>query len=221
MKENKSVHIICILDRSGSMGRLQKQVISNFNSFLGEQQAQKGKAFLTLILFDDKYEVAHNRVNIDDVKPIDEKTYRIQGGTHMYDAIGTAINSCNDKNTLVLIQTDGQTHGDNKFSKDQIMKMIGEKENIGWDFLFLGANIDTGAEGSKMGLRNKSISFQANDMGISDAYMGMGEKAKHYRHMKGQDDDYIPPKDSDLSKKNKNKGAKVKYDSKTDSFILA
>jgi len=221
MKKNKSVHIVCILDKSGSMSRLTDSVIKNFNNFIDEQRKEQGKAFLTLILFDTTYRTIYNRVDIKDVKHIDTSIYRAGGGTAMYDAVGFAIDSINDKNTLMLIQTDGQENSSRKFNKTSVMKMIQEKEDIGWDFLFMGANIDTGEEGSKMGLRNKSVSFLANDLGIQDSFMGMGEKAKHYRYMKEMDDNYKPPKDSELGKKKKSKGPKLKWDKKTNQYVLA
>jgi len=224
MKNNKSVHVVCILDKSGSMSRLTASVISNFNNFIDEQRKEEGKAFLTLILFDTTFKTIYNRVDINDVKHIDSKTYSAGGGTAMYDAVGSAIDTITDKNTLMLIQTDGQENSSRTYNKDKVMNMILEKEDIGWDFLFMGANIDTGKEGSKMGLRNKSVSFQANDMGIQDSFMGMGDKAKHYRYMKERDDNYKPPKDSELGSKgksNKDKGPKLKWDKKSGQYKLA
>ena len=221
MKNNKSVHLVCVLDKSGSMSGLKGSVIKNFNTFIAEQKNEQGKAFLTLILFDTTYKVIYDRVNIKDVNEINEKVYIPGGGTALYDAVGFAIDRTNDKNTLVLIQTDGMENASRKYNKETVMKMIGEKEDLGWDFLFMGANIDTAEEGSKMGLRNKSVSFVANDMGIQDSFMGMGEKAKHYRYMKEMDDNYKPPKDSELKSKKNENAPKLKWDKKQNKFVFA
>lgn len=184
-KKQNAVHIVCILDRSGSMSSLQTEVINSFNTFLKEQQAEKGKAFLTLVLFDDRYDIIHDRVNIKDVPKLDSQTYFARGMTGLYDAIGKTVNSIIDKDVMVLIQTDGYENSSQEYNQKAIKELITKKENLGWDFIFLGANIDTMAEGSKMGLAaSKSVSFQANSAGVEMAYMTMDMSTKAYRNAK-------------------------------------
>ena len=184
-KKQNAVHIVCILDRSGSMSSLQTEVINSFNNFLKEQQDEKGKAYLTLVLFDDKYEVVHDRVNIKDVPQLNEKVYFARGMTGLYDAIGKGVNSIKDKDVMVLIQTDGYENSSQEYTQKSIKDLISKKEDKGWDFIFLGANIDTMAEGSKMGIAaSKSVSFQANSAGVEMAYMTMDASTKSYRSAK-------------------------------------
>jgi len=186
MKKNKNaVHIICVLDRSGSMASLSDEVINSFNHFLKEQQSEKGKAYLTLVLFDDRYEVVYDRVNLKNVKPIDSSIYYARGMTGLYDAIGKAINSNTDKDAMVLIQTDGHENSSHEYNQDSIKKLIKKKEDIGWDFIFLGANIDTKTEGFKMGITaSKSVSFEASANGVEQAYFSMDTATKLYRSAK-------------------------------------
>lgn len=184
-KKSNAVHIICVLDRSGSMSSLAVEVINSFNNFLIEQKAEKGKAFLTLVLFDDKYEVLYDRVDIQDVNPLNDKMYYARGMTGLYDAIGKAINSTEDKDAMVLIQTDGYENSSQEYNQSSIKELISKKEKLGWDFIFLGANIDTMAEGSKMGLdSSKSMSFEATDAGVMMAYNSMDMATKSYRSAK-------------------------------------
>ncbi len=180
-----AVHIICILDRSGSMGRLTTEVIGSFNNFLKEQKAEDGKAYLTLVLFDNKYEVVYDRIDLMEVPDLTPEVYFARGMTAMYDAIGITINSCKDKDVMVLIQTDGYENASHEYGKTDIKKLITAKEALGWDFIFLGANIDTVAEGSNIGISSaKSVSFEANARGIDMAYSSMDSSTKMYRNMK-------------------------------------
>ena len=184
-KKQKAVHIICILDRSGSMRPLAEEVINSFNGFLEEQKEEKGQAYLTLVLFDNKYDVVYDRVAIKDVEPIDKSIYFARGMTGLYDAIGMAINSCTDNDAMVLIQTDGDENCSQEYDHKEIKKLISEKEKIGWDFIFLGANIDTMAEGHKMGIdSSKSVSFEATNNGVAMAYASMDFATKSYRSAK-------------------------------------
>ena len=188
--KNNSVHIICILDRSGSMASLQNEVINSFNNFLETQKSEKGKAYLSLVLFDDQYEVIYDKVNIKKVCPIDNTIYYARGMTSLYDAIGKTISSICDKNVMVLIQTDGNENSSQEYSQNAIKNIITSKEQLGWDFTFLGANIDTVKEGSKMGLSaSKSISFAPTSRGVEMAYNTMSNSTSMYRSLKEDEKD--------------------------------
>lgn len=154
--------IVVILDRSGSMNSITDDAIGSFNAFLAEQQKLKGKALLTLILFDDKYDIVHNGIDIQDIKPLDKNTYVPRGMTALLDAIGKTINSVRERinnmpedqrpeKVLVGILTDGHENASHEYNRNAIMKLIDEKDE-GWEFLYLAANQDAIREGSSIGI---------------------------------------------------------------------
>ena len=153
-KNNKQedVELVFILDRSGSMGGLESDTIGGYNSMLSKQKNQKkGKIYVTTVLFDDEYELLHNQVSIEEMKPITEKEYYVRGSTALLDAIGKTIMQVkanqdkkeNKDKVLFVIITDGLENASKEYRKDLIKKMIEErKEKDKWEFLFLGANIN-------------------------------------------------------------------------------
>ena len=185
MSKKNSVEIICILDRSGSMGSLQTEVINSYNEFIRDQQKEKGKANVTLVLFDDKYEVVYENKNIKKVPELTSETYFARGMTGLFDAIGKAVNKSQSEDAMVLIQTDGQENSSQEWNKESIKKLIKEKEDLGWDFLFLGANIDAAAEGSSFGMMaSKTMQYDASVNGVQDAFVSMSNITKSYRSSK-------------------------------------
>lgn len=179
------VHIICILDRSGSMGSLATEVIGSYNEFIKTQQAEPGKAKVTLVLFDDKYEVVYDMVKLEKVPQLTEKEYFTRGMTGMFDAIGKAITSSDAKDAMVLIQTDGMENSSSEYNKESIKALIAEKEDAGWDFIFLGANIDAADAGASFGMMaSKSVQYDASVDGVKDAFMSMSNSTTSYRSMK-------------------------------------
>lgn len=182
------VHIVCILDRSGSMSSLTTEVIGSFNEFLADQRKEKGRAKVTLVLFDDKYEVVYDRVKLKDVPDLTEKEYFARGMTGMYDAIGKTLTSIDDPDAIVLIQTDGFENSSHEYNQAQVKELIDKKEKKGWQFLFLGADIDTKTVGSGMGINAaSSVSFDKSSKGIHDAYATMNATSTSYRSMKADE----------------------------------
>jgi len=179
------MEIICILDRSASMQHLTQEVINSFNNFIKEQKKIEGKANVTLVLFDDKIETPFQRVSLKKFKKINEETYYTRGMTSLYDAIGQTLNNeifKDKKKAIVLIQTDGQENASQEFNNESVKKLVEEKKGKGWDFLFLGANIDSFAVGSSFGLtENDTIDFAATAKGLSDSYMQMSTRTVAYR----------------------------------------
>jgi len=178
----KTTEIICILDRSGSMGGLATEVINSFNNFITEQKEVKGKAKVTLVLFDDQYDLVLDRVKLNDVPELTEATYFARGMTAMNDAIGRTIKNVKEgtNKAIVLIQTDGYENASHEYTNAQIKVMVKEKEDGGWNFVFLGANIDTVAEGGLRGF-DKSFSFDNNARGVQTAYASMSASTVAYR----------------------------------------
>ncbi len=198
-KKNKEpvVDIICILDRSGSMMGLQDEVINSFNEFIQDQRKEAGKARVTLVLFDDKYEVVYEGMKLKKVPELTSETYFARGMTSLYDAIGKTLTNVDVKDAMVLIQTDGHENSSQEFNQSRIKSLIKEKEDLGWDFIFLGANIDAASVGSSFGLHaSKTSQFDASDAGIKTAYATMNATASVYRKSKLDD----------FQEKNKGKG---------------
>ena len=187
MKSNYC-HIIGIIDRSGSMGGLEDEVIGGFNNFIKDQKEADGTATMTLVQFDDQYEVNYTFKDINDVPDLNRETYQPRGMTAMYDAIGKTINSTglalsimdeNDRpdKVIVLIQTDGAENASNEFRDDVVKDMIKEQESkFSWTFVFLGANINAKATASHLGINKKmSMTFAANSAGMTSALKSVSE----------------------------------------------
>lgn len=178
----KTTHIIAVLDRSGSMGHLAVEVISNFNHFLKEQQSVEGKAKLTLVLFDDKYEVVYDETDLMEVPPLTEDVYYTRGMTAMNDAIGKILSDKQKKKKgLVFIHTDGLENASREWTTDQVKSEIKKLEKK-WDFIFAGANIDALAEGGARGFAaTNTINVANNAAGIQRSYANASAKAMAYR----------------------------------------
>ena len=193
MKTNLT-ELVFILDRSGSMGGLESDTIGGFNSMLAKQQTQSGECRITTVLFDNRYEVLHDRIDIKAVAPITDKEYYVRGNTALLDAIGTSINKIGSvqKNTakeyradkvLFVITTDGMENASHKFNYDKIKSMIEhQKSKYNWEFLFLGANIDAVDVAGRFGVaRNRAQSFHNDSEGIALNYEAISETVCCFR----------------------------------------
>ncbi|MCL2866708.1 MAG: VWA domain-containing protein, partial [Clostridia bacterium] len=186
--------LVFILDRSGSMGGMESDTIGGFNSMLTKQQAEPGECRITTVLFDDKYEVLHDRIDIKAVRRMSEQEYFVRGSTALLDAVGKSINKIGgvQKNTdnayraekvLFVITTDGMENASREFSYEKIRSMIEhQKSKYGWEFIFLGANIDAAEVASRMGIaRNRSQSFHNDSKGIELNYAVMSDVTACFR----------------------------------------
>lgn len=186
--------LIFILDRSGSMCGLEGDTIGGFNSILEKQKKEEGEAVITTVLFDDKYELLHNGVNIKDVFPITEKEYYVRGTTALLDAIGRTINKVvnEQKNkseeeraehVLFVIITDGMENASQEYSFDKVRQMIEyQKTNYGWEFLFLGANIDAISTAARFGIgKDRAANYNADKEGILLNYQVINETVSYLR----------------------------------------
>ena len=163
MKKNVT-EVVFILDKSGSMAGLEADTIGGYNSMLNKQQKAEGEAFVTTVLFDHGYEILHDRINVRGISPITEKDYEVGGTTALLDAIGFTIQKIVNvqKHTseeeradkvLFVITTDSMENASREFSQNKIKKMIEhQKEKYGWDFMFLGANIDAISTAAQFGI---------------------------------------------------------------------
>ena len=186
--------LVFILDRSGSMGGLESDTIGGFNSMLAKQQAEPGECRLTTVLFDNLYEILHDRIDINAVSPLTSKEYYVRGQTALLDAIGATINKIGgvQKNTapeyraakvLFVITTDGMENASREFDYDKIKAMVErQKAKYGWEFVFLGANIDAVAVAGRFGIdRSRAQSFHNDSEGIALNYSVLSKSIASYR----------------------------------------
>jgi uncharacterized protein YegL len=199
MKQNLT-EIVFILDRSGSMSSLVSDTIGGFNSFIEQQKKEQGEAKITTVLFDDQYEVLHNCVDIHEIKELTEREYSARGMTAMLDAIGKTINDVGDrlsktkeserpKKVIFVITTDGLENSSREFSKPRIKEMIEHQRNkYNWNFLFLGANIDSIAEAGSLGIDiNYASNYSATAIGTQSLYGAVSKATSSLRSSTGNE----------------------------------
>lgn len=177
MKKNLT-ELVFILDRSGSMQGLETDTIGGFNSMLKKQKKEPGEALVSTVLFDDRVEVLHDRVRADRVKPITDREYYVRGCTALLDAVGGAIHHIGNihkyarpedvpEHTLFIITTDGMENASHCYSARQVRQMIWrQKKKYGWEFLFLGANIDAVETAGHLGIdADRAVNYHCDSEG--------------------------------------------------------
>lgn len=172
----KDIDIVFLLDRSGSMYGAEKDTIGGFNSFIKSQKQKEVKAKVTTILFDHGYEVLYKRKDLYDVEDLTENEYYVRGSTALLDAIGRTIITLDkeiDNEVLFVITTDGYENSSKEFTKDQIKNMI---NNHNWEFIYLGADIDSYAEAANIGIRmERTANYKKTSKGIKDMYESVSD----------------------------------------------
>ncbi len=149
---NNITEIVFILDRSGSMSGLEKDTIGGFNAMIEKQKKQDGKAYVSTVLFDHESVVLHDRLPLEQIKPMTEDDYTVRGCTALLDAIGGAVKHIGNihryarpedvpEHTMFVITTDGLENASRKYNSRDIKRLIESKKEEGWEFLFIGANI--------------------------------------------------------------------------------
>jgi Mg-chelatase subunit ChlD len=166
--ELKSIEIVCVLDRSGSMQGLHEDSVGAFNQYIDEQRKSGIKAKVTLAVFDTEYEVLRDRVKLDNLEPMKAEESPPRGGTALNDAMGRALtNAKQDKPTIVLVMTDGGENSSVEYTTEKVKKLVQEKEKEGWKFQFFGAGIDAFSVGGGYGMSRKSyINVTADAQGM-------------------------------------------------------
>ena len=202
---NEKTHIICILDRSGSMGSIIGASISGFNEFLGKQKALPDKATITVVLFDDQYEILYDNVDIKKAELLTNDVWYARGMTALYDAIGKTIKTEKGKlaklgneapsKVLVCIVTDGYENASEEYKgetgRKQIISLIRECEKDDWNFLYLAANQDAFAVGVGFGISGgNTITYNATTDGVRGMSMTLNNASASYRSMSSSDQNF-------------------------------
>ena len=195
--ENNILELVFILDRSGSMHGLEKDTVGGFNSMIEKQKQLEGKVFVSTVLFNDKHKLLHDRKLIDEIEPMKESEYETYGCTALLDAVGNSIIHISNihkylrkedvpSKVMFVITTDGLENASNEFNKKTVKKMIEDKQREGWEFLFVGANIDAVETAEDYGINtDNAVNYHADAKGTGVLYDTVESAIKHYR-TKGQ-----------------------------------
>ena len=178
--------LVFILDRSGSMSGLESDTIGGFNAMIKKQQGEPDdSALVSTILFNHVSEVLHDRVLLEKISPLTEKDYQVGGNTALLDAVGDAIKHIKNihkyarqedrpSKTIFIITTDGQENSSERFSYKEIKKLIEAQKEIGWEFIFLGANIDAADVAEHIGIdRRRAVNYHSDKIGTKKVYGAM------------------------------------------------
>lgn len=215
MKKNLT-ELVFILDRSGSMSGLESDTIGGFNSMIEKQKKQDGECIVSTVLFDDEIQVIHDRVSLGEIKPMTEDDYFVGGCTALIDALGGAIHHIGNvhkyarpedvpENTIFIITTDGQENASHRYSSDKVKQMIErQKDKYGWEFLFIGANIDAVETAKRYGIdRNRAVNYNADAQGTSVLYETVSKAVCNVRASKCMAEDWSADIDKDFKKRSK------------------
>ena len=193
--------IVFILDRSGSMAGLEADTIGGYNSMLEKQKQEEGEAFVSTVLFDSEIEVLHDRISIDSIEPITGDEYYVRGTTALLDAVGGAIHHIGNvhkyardedvpEKTLFIITTDGMENSSYKYSYRKVKHMVErQKEQYGWEFIFLGANIDATEVAGRFGVdESRAVRYKSDSKGTRLNYKVMTEMVSMARCSESAED---------------------------------
>lgn len=185
--KNKLTELVFILDRSGSMHGLEGDTIGGFNSMLERQKEEPGEAYVSTVLFDNDTQVLHDRVPLGRVRPMTPRDYTVRGCTALLDAVGGAIHHIGNihkyaraedvpEHTLFVITTDGMENASRRYTAPQVRQMIRrQKEEYGWEFLFLGANMDAVETAGRLGIRpDRAVNYHCDSRGTQLNYEAIG-----------------------------------------------
>lgn len=208
--------LVFILDRSGSMSGLESDTIGGYNAMLKKQQQEPGEATVTTVLFDDEYQLLHDRINIKGISPITEKEYFVRGTTALLDTIGKTIHKIHNAQqhtspehradkVLFVIITDGMENASREYSYAQVKQLVErQKETYGWEFIFLGANIDAIATAATFGISaDRAANYHADSQGTQLNYEAVGCAVSEFRTSRQISDRWKARIDEDFKKRGK------------------
>lgn len=179
--------IVFIIDRSGSMGGLESDTIGGFNSMIEKQKKEEGEAIVSTVLFDDRSDVIYDRVDLKKVEPMNDAQYYVRGCTALLDALGGAVKHIKTvhkyareddrpEKTVFIVTTDGMENSSRKYDYDEVRKMVEkQRKEAGWEFIFLGANLDSVEYAGRMGFSAKtSVNYESDSRGTLKNYEVLG-----------------------------------------------
>ena len=212
--------IVFILDKSGSMSGLEADTIGGYNSFLERQKKEEGEAYVSTVLFSDTNSVIHDRVPISKIEPMNDKQYSVGGCTALLDAIGGAIKHIGNvhkyareedrpEKTVFVVTTDGQENSSRVYDYEKIKKLVKkQQEKYGWEFIFLGANIDAITEAGRLGIAsNRAVRYECDGVGTMLNFECMSESIVNFRVADSMPENWKEKIEKYHSKKNKEEKA--------------
>lgn len=207
--------IVFILDRSGSMSGLEGDTIGGFNSMISKQKRTDGEALVSTVLFDSKCEVVHDRIDIRSIEPMTEREYYVRGCTALLDAIGGAIHHIANvhkyaraedvpEHTMFIITTDGMENASRSYTAEKVKSMIKhQKSECGWEFLFLGANIDAVETAKRFGIdKDRAVNYHCDSKGTQLNYKVISDAISAVRCSVPLSADWKRMIDDDYSRRN-------------------
>ena len=216
--KNNITELVFILDRSGSMSGFEADTIGGFNSTIERQKEQEGKVLVSTVLFDNYSEVLHDRVDISEIKPMTCNDYNVRGCTALLDAIGGAIHHIGNiqkyarpedvpEHTMFVITTDGQENASHRYNSEQVKKMIErQKEKYGWEFLFIGANIDAVETAARYGIsKDRAVNYNADGEGTHILYESVAKAVCNVRASAPLSADWSEEINADYQRRGKKK----------------
>lgn len=206
--------IVFILDRSGSMAGLEDDTIGGFNAMVEKQKKEQGEALLSAVLFSDGSRVLYDRVDIRKVEPMTDRQYQVSGCTALLDAIGGAVHHIANVHkyareedrpgkTIFVITTDGMENASRAYSYDEVQRMVKhEQEKYGWEFLFLGANMDAISAARSFGIRaDRAVRYRCDGAGTALNYSVVSETVARVRRRESIEPDWSAPIEADVKKR--------------------
>lgn len=210
--------LVFIIDRSGSMCGLESDTIGGFNSMLQKQKNEPGEAVVTTVLFDDSYELLHDRINLKGIKPITDKEYFVCGSTALLDAVGKTINKIGNaqkhtsederaEHIMFVITTDGLENASREYSYEKVKKMIQyQKNKYGWEFIFFGANIDAAETAESFGIsRAMAANYNCDSAGTKLNYEVISDSVINFRSKGVVSENWKSKIDEDFKKRESRK----------------
>lgn len=186
--------LVFILDRSGSMSGLEADTIGGFNSLIAKQKKEEGTALISTVLFDDHAEVLYDRISLDRIEPMNDRQYYVRGCTALLDALGGAIHHIGNvhkyareedrpEKTIFIITTDGMENSSHRYTYDKVKKMVErQRDRYGWEFLFLGANIDAIEVAGRFGVQaNRAVNYECDSEGTQLNYEVLSKAVSRVR----------------------------------------
>ncbi len=216
--KNNLTELVFILDRSGSMSGLESDTIGGFNAMIEKQKKEDGECLVSTVLFDNVSEVLHDRLKLADIPEMTDKDYTVRGSTALIDAIGGAIRHIGNihkyarpedvpEHTMFVITTDGMENASHRFGSDEVKKMIERQKNkYGWEFVFIGANIDAVETARGFGIdESRAVNYHADREGTACVYETLSETVCQVRKTGNFNDNWSERIDKDFRGRKRNR----------------